>query len=88
MMWGKARKKPVVVEFREVQCSENQLGEWIETREGKLIGYKDQDLIIRGVEGELYPIKKNIFEKTYDVIESIDSDSLRSNTSEETKNVE
>ena len=77
MMWGKARKKPVVVEFREVQCSENQLGEWIETREGKLIGYKDQDLIIRGVEGELYPIKKTIFEKTYDVIESIDSDKLR-----------
>ena len=82
-MWGKARKKTVVVEFREVQCSENQLGEWIETREGKLIGYKDQDLIIRGVEGELYPIKKTIFEKTYDVIESIDSDTKRTLVSKE-----
>ena len=65
MKWGKARKKPVVVEFREVWSG----GESIETREGILKAYPVSDFIIRGVEGEEYPIKKDIFFKTYDVIQ-------------------
>ena len=60
--WKKARKKPVVVEFREVDGRE----ETIKTREGELKAYKDKDYIIRGVEGELYPISKEIFKKTYE----------------------
>jgi len=63
--WRKARKKPVVVEFREVETPR----EWIPTREGNLYAYYPEDFIIRGVEGEMYPIKKKIFYKTYDVIE-------------------
>jgi len=63
--WRKARKKPIVVEFREV----NGKREVIETREGKLFAYKGKDYVIRGVEGELYPIAKEIFAKTYEVVE-------------------
>ena len=65
MSWQKARKKPVVIEFREVI----EPYEVITTREGVIRGYPHEDYIIRGVEGELYPIKKEIFSKTYDVIE-------------------
>jgi len=34
-----------------------------------IVGEYGKDFIIRGVEGEFYPIKKDIFYKTYDVIE-------------------
>lgn len=44
-------------------------GETIETREGKLIAVAGEDFIIRGVEGEIYPISKEIFYKTYEVLE-------------------
>lgn len=77
--WGKARKKPVVVEFREVERKDlirikypqkiEVWGEVIETREGILYGYVGEDYIIKGVDGEIYPIKKDIFAKTYEVLE-------------------
>lgn len=31
------------------------------------------DYIIRGIKGELYPCKPDIFEKTYDIVEEIDN---------------
>ena len=64
-IWKKARKKPVVVEFREVERKEI-----INTREGQQTAFPQQDFIIKGVEGEEYPIKKDIFEKTYDVMKN------------------
>ena len=73
MSWGKARKKPIEVEYREVNpefIDMDESGQWCEkihTREGVLWAYQDEDYIIRGVEDEIYPIKKRIFEKTYDV---------------------
>ncbi len=78
MNWGKARKKPIVVDYRKVNVEfidEDDSGvgiEKIHTREGVLWAYEDEDFIIKGIEGELYPIKKNIFFKTYDVVESVD----------------
>ncbi|RKY40689.1 MAG: hypothetical protein DRP85_08140 [Candidatus Makaraimicrobium thalassicum] len=63
-VWRKARKKPVTVEFREVIGEEQ-----IRTREGVLIAKQGEDYIIRGVDGELYPIKKSIFHRTYEVVE-------------------
>ena len=39
----------------------------IKTLEGKLIGERG-NYIIRGVEGEFYPCKREIFEKTYELI--------------------
>jgi len=74
MNWGKARKKPVEIEFREVDPSKYILGhqaETIETREGMLFAKPREDFIIKGIEGEIYPIKKDIFYKTYDIIEPI-----------------
>ncbi len=91
-MWKKCRKKPIVVEFREVIVNDRicvkvktrekvKLHEipdgkvhWInvekiETREGELYGFPNEDYIIRGVRGEIYPIGKDIFYETYDVIE-------------------
>lgn len=62
--WKKCRKKPVTVEVREV----NGLSEMISTREGKLMAFHDTDLIMRGVRGELYPIKKDIFNETYEML--------------------
>ena len=82
--WGIARKKPVEVHYREVipDTWENGVdvpAEIIYTREGTIVGHPDEDFIILGVDGERYPIKKSIFEKTYDVImePSIASDNLR-----------
>lgn len=40
----------------------------IETLEGNLIALPG-DFIIRGIKGEYYPCKPDIFEKTYEVVE-------------------
>ena len=63
-IWKKARKKPIIVEFREPIFEVEE----IKTKEGILIARKGEDFIIKGVEGELYPIKKKIFHKIYEVI--------------------
>lgn len=62
--WRKARKKPVVVEFREIE-GEREL---VYTKEGVLYAFK-RHYIIRGVNGELYPIDKKIFAETYEVLD-------------------
>lgn len=61
--WKKYRKKPVVVEARLAET-----GEVIETKEGTLTA-SEGDLIIRGVQGEVYPIKPDIFRETYEPVE-------------------
>ena len=78
--WRKARKKPVQVKFREVEpktlirrkmpSGKEIWGEVLDTgHSGSIVfAYPDDDFIIRDESGE-YPIKKEIFEKTYDVIE-------------------
>lgn len=63
ILWKKARKKPIVVEFREIDREIK-----IVTREGILKAYPQTDYLIRGIDGEVYPIKKSIFEKTYEVL--------------------
>jgi hypothetical protein len=61
--WKKYRKKPVVVEaFR----TEKELT--IPTLEGDMKAGKG-DYIVRGIEGELYPVKPGIFEKLYEPVE-------------------
>jgi len=71
--WSKARKKPVEIEFREVEPREEFFdsrtrqivrGETIRTREGTLKARCGLDLILRGVERELYPIDRQIFDET------------------------
>ena len=77
-------KKPIVIEA--VQYNGNNVQEilnfcggtavvgmlseiTIKTLEGSL-HVSDGDFIIKGVEGEFYPCKPDIFEKTYDVVEN------------------
>ena len=82
--WKKARKKPVIIEFREVEplfdifdTHHNfSIGGWVKgeiirTREGNLIAVAGRDYIVRGVDGEIYPVKKEIFHKTHEVIERL-----------------
>jgi hypothetical protein len=61
--WQKFRKKPVVIEAYQTQ---EELD--IETLEGThhaSVG----DWIIKGVKGEMYPCKPDIFEMTYEPAE-------------------
>ena len=58
--WLKFRKKPVLVEaIRMENCFT------VETLEGTMFGNAG-DYLIRGIEGELYPCKSDIFKKTYE----------------------
>jgi len=61
MAWNKARKKPVVIEYREVKGEKEEL----DTLEGKVTAYADDDFVLRGVDGEVYPCKKDVFWQTY-----------------------
>ena len=61
---SKAVKRPVTVEY----CIAPDKG-FISTPEG-VMQYNKGDYIIRGINHELYPIKPDIFEKTYEVVEN------------------
>lgn len=77
----RVRKRPVVVDaFRYDGSNGPQIvtwvgaaarfveGElWIATLEGDHIA-SPGDYVMRGVEGEFYPVKPSIFEATYDVV--------------------
>ena len=43
---------------------------WVSTLEGPLI-VSDGDWIIRGIKGEYYPCKPDIFEATYEAVETV-----------------
>lgn len=60
---NKFRKKPVVVEAYRTEKKEI-----IHTLEGDMIA-SPGDWIITGVNGEKYPCKPDIFEKTYEKID-------------------
>ena len=79
----KYRKKPVVVEavrwngnnhkevidFSENKIWFDRLGNiWIATLEGDMMAKKG-DYIIKGVKGEFYPCKPDIFAETYEEVE-------------------
>ncbi|NKI32316.1 hypothetical protein [Croceivirga thetidis] len=56
-----AIKKPI-----PIKCAQIQEPFIVETMEGELQGKKGDWLMI-GVNGEMYPCDKDIFEKTYDI---------------------
>lgn len=77
----KARKKPVEIEALQwngynygaiskflgenlVDSNENL---YIRTLEGDML-LTEGDFIIKGIEGEFYPCKENIFYQTYDIV--------------------
>ena len=61
MEWFKAKKKPVEVSVRGPVAKK----EVIHTLEGDMTA-SPGDYVIRGVKGEMYPIKPDIFEETYE----------------------
>lgn len=63
--WKKCKKLPITVEFREVEQDESGM----ETLEGYKPCSPDEHFIMRGVKGEIYPITKEIFHQTYEVVE-------------------
>lgn len=72
--WKKARKKSIVVEFREVVPDNRRLDggepyETVKTGHGNAYAYPSRDFIIKDECGE-YPIRKDIFEKTYEVVKT------------------
>ena len=83
---AKYRKKPVVIEAIQLtnssveECisfcggklkSHPMLGIVIETLEGNMLASKN-DWIIKGINGEFYPCKPDIFKKTYDTEKKTD----------------
>lgn len=58
----KVRKVPVVVEAEKASTVQ-----YIETLEG-VMKASAGDWIITGVDGERYPVKPDIFEKTYEIL--------------------
>ncbi len=83
MKMKKYKKKPVVIEaiqwngsnYKDIKdfCKkaviDQNLTLVIETLEGDHYA-KEGDYIIKGVNGEFYPCKPDIFEKTYEEVES------------------
>ncbi len=80
----KFRKKPVVIEAMQVNGNHKEIMEWscgvvdyhhattgtlyIKTLEGVMTAGRG-DWIIKGVKGEFYPCKPDIFEATYEPAE-------------------
>lgn len=79
MNTGKFRKKPVVIEAEQVtEASRLGIAEWcggivgeqgivIPTLEGDMTA-KIGDWVVKGVQGEFYPVKDDIFTATYDEV--------------------
>lgn len=71
-----AKKKPIVVQVRNVQpvtCNHENpqpfvFGEYITTIEGNTIWVDQTNYIIKGTHGEIYPCKKDIFHETYELL--------------------
>lgn len=74
---GKFRKKPIIIEAEQwfpgyyvegVDYDPGQINPaYIDTLEGRMVVSRG-DWIITGINGEKYPCKPDIFEKTYDKI--------------------
>ncbi|MDO9533782.1 MAG: hypothetical protein Q7J85_00265 [Bacillota bacterium] len=60
----KYRKKPVVIEAYQIETRIE-----IPTLEGQHIA-SPKDFIIKGVDDECYPCKPDVFEKTYEPVET------------------
>ena len=63
--WKRCQKRAIIVHFREP----NRGLETIRTREGKVVAASGHDYVIMGIEGEVYPIGKEIFEKTHIILD-------------------
>ena len=80
MFSSKYRKKPVIVEailfknnsmeiikFCDNNAYETDIGIFIKTLEGDHLA-SEGDYVIKGIKGEFYPCKPDIFEETYEEV--------------------
>ena len=66
--WGVKAFEDGMIDFGSLRLDEPPCEMFIDTLEGTHHANVG-DYIIRGVNGELYPCKPNIFEKTYEIVE-------------------
>lgn len=57
----------IVILYSDSSLEEGKLSAMVKTLEGTMIA-KFNDYIIKGVNGEFYPCKPDIFEKTYEPV--------------------
>ena len=62
ILWLSVRKKPIIVDAWEMPADFE-----VDTLEGTHQG-KAGDYLLKDIRGELYPVKKEIFEETYDIL--------------------
>ena len=74
--WKNCWKKSVKVQFKEITETAE-----IETREGKLYGYAGKDVLLKGIRGEVYPCKIDIFKDTYTTTEPKSEEAIRAPSS-------
>lgn len=65
--WAAALDKKSNLKYYPEGQMYNKFGLFIETLEG-LMHVSDGDFVIQGVNGEFYPCKPDIFEKTYEKV--------------------
>jgi hypothetical protein len=69
--WHKCRNLPLLREYRKVEPDETG----VETLEGYSDGINPEThFIMKGVKGELYPIRKDIYETTYEHVDRYNED--------------
>ena len=76
--WKDCWKKPVKVQYREITETIE-----IKTREGTLFGYAGKDVLLKGIKGEIYPCKIDIFNATYTTTEPLSDEEIRTETAKE-----
>jgi hypothetical protein len=69
--WKPCRKLPITVHVREQRPGEA----FVSTREG-ITPVMNDDLIMRGVKGEEYPIGRELFNQTYELVEPSQDDEV------------
>jgi hypothetical protein len=76
--WKDCWKKPVKVQYREITETIE-----IKTREGTLFGYAGKDVLLKGIKGEVYPCKIDIFNATYTTTAPLSDEEIRTETAKE-----
>ncbi len=94
------RQKPVVIEairytyvdelpddFRDAVILDGEGQTWVNTLEGSVLLVDNGSYIVRGVRGEFYPVRGDIFEETYELVEDAKNGKATETGSEDTGTV-
>lgn len=70
-LWVKSFGDDITEKFNWATDDDIMIFLSVKTLEGTSYHVSDNDVIIRGVKGEYYPCKKDIFYETYEIIEKL-----------------